>query len=80
MLFIGSILPFLIVEIYFQNYETLAYLVLLTSVVLTSCVIIESLKARVAQLLDFRQKDLEGGSRAKEKPEAASLYYFRNYW
>jgi len=80
MLFIGSILPFVIVETYFQDYVTIGYLALLTSAVLTSCFIIESLKGKVVQWLDARREDLEGASWSKEQPETASLYYFRNYW
>jgi len=79
MLFVGSILPFLIVETYFQEYMMTGYLIFLTSAVLASCFIIESLKGKIVQWLD-RRKDIEGGSWAKDQPEAASLYYFRNYW
>lgn len=80
MLFIGSILPFLIAEIYLRDYVTIGYLALLTTAILTSCFIIESLKIKVMQWLDVRRKDLEDVSWTKEKAETASLYYFRNYW
>jgi hypothetical protein len=80
MLFIGSILPFLIVELYLRDSVTIGYLALLTTAILMSCVIIESLKGKVVQWLDVRHKDLEDFHWKKEKGGTPTVYYFRNYW
>jgi hypothetical protein len=80
MLFVGSILPFLIAETYLQEYVTVGYLVLLTSVVFVCCVFIESLKGKIVRVLEARCNDLQDVPWVKEEPEKASVYYFRNYW
>ena len=80
MLFIGSILPFLIVALYFRDYMTIGYLALLTTVILTSCFIIESLKGEVVQWLDVRHEGPQDLHWEKEKAGTPKVYYFRNYW
>jgi len=80
MLFVGSILPFVIVESYFQDYVMIGYLALLTSAVCIVCFIIETLKGKVGQWLDARRQGLEDVSWRHDQPETTSLYYFRNYW
>jgi hypothetical protein len=79
--FAGSVLPFLIVEWYFQDYFTLGLLTLMTSVVLTFSVSVEYLKGKVLRWSDLRNKKinyLDWAQKSKETEEA-SLYYFRNY-
>jgi hypothetical protein len=80
VLFIGSILPFLIAELYLQNYVTIGYLGLLSSAILTSCFIVEYLRVKLMQRLEIRRKDLEDFGWKKEKAGRASSYYFSNYW
>ncbi len=80
MLFVGSILPFLIVESYFHEYVMIGYLILLTTIALASCFVIDSLKGKVVRWLDARHQGLEDVPLMDEQPEIATLYYFRNYW
>ncbi len=80
MLFVGSILPFLIVESYFHDYVMIGYLILLTTIALASCFVIDSLKGKVVRWLDARHQGLKDVSWANEQPEVATLYNFKNYW
>jgi hypothetical protein len=83
MLFIGSILPFLIAEIYLQDYVTIGDLALLSSAILTSCFIIEHLKEPVMRWSELRNKKIDyfDWTHKKEEAAEASSYYFqKNLW
>ena len=82
LFFIGSVLPFLIVEIYFQNYVTTGLITLLSSLILTLCLLLEYLKEKVQRLIDTRNKKYEyfNWEQKKENPEKQLSYYLRNIW
>jgi cytochrome c oxidase subunit IV len=80
LLFVGSMLPFLIVEFYFQNYFTIGIIVILASVILTLCVFIEYLKESSIRKSDVQIKDLIDLNIALKKAETGKVasYFFRN--
>jgi hypothetical protein len=80
LLFIGSLLPFLIVEFYFQDYFTIGLIALLASVILIVCVSIEYLRGKSTLRLDVQNKKINylNWAQKKEKVGSASSYYFRN--
>ncbi len=77
----GSLLPFLIVEWYFQDYFTLGLLTLMSSIVLTFCIAVEYLEIKVVRWSELRSNKINyfDWAQKKEEPKEASLYYFRNY-
>ena len=80
---IGSLLPFLIVEFYFQNYLTIGFLMLTASLFLTIGLSLEYLKGKLVRWSDVRTQNRDSlrGIQKKEDAEAASSYYFhKNVW
>ena len=78
LLFIGSILPFMIVEFYFQNYITAGILVLIAIIILTLSLSIDYLIKKVIQMLDTKNKifqpfDWTKKKRNLEKPHITIL-------
>ncbi len=80
LLFTGSLLPFLIVELYFQDYFTFGILVILASIILISCVFTEYLKAKMIRWPTLKNKktDYSSWTQKKEEAKRKSFYYFRN--
>lgn len=80
LLFVGSLLPFLIIEFYFQDYFAIGIIVILAYVILTLCVLIDYLKVSSIQKSFLHIKDLNelNMSLNKVETEKAALYYFRN--
>lgn len=78
LLFIGSLLPFLIVEFYFQDYFTFGLIALIASVILTLCISIEYLKGKSIRRLDVEKIDHLNWTQKKAETGKASFYYFRN--
>jgi len=79
LLFTGSLLPFLIVEFYFQDYFAIGLIAILASVILTVCVSIEYLKTKYMQRLDVQNKKIDylNWAQKKEKAGSQASYYFR---
>ena len=79
LFFTDSLLPFLIVEFYFQDYFTIGLIAILSSVILTVCVCIEYLKIKYMQRLDVQNKKIDylNWIQKKEKTGRAATYYFR---
>ena len=80
LFFIGSLLPFLIVEFYFQDYFTIALIAIFASVILMLCISIDYLKGKSIVSLDMRDKRINRFNWAQKKEESgrAASYYFRN--
>jgi len=80
LLLVGSFLPFMIVEFYFQNYVTLGILSLITVVILALCLSIEYLMRKFINKQDTREKTISGIDWVKRKEESgrAATYFFRN--
>ena len=80
LLFAGSLLPFLIVEFYFQNYFTIGVIAIIASVILILCVSIEYLRVKYMRWLDVRNKKIDylNWTQKKEETGRVSFYYFRN--
>jgi len=78
--FIGSLLPFLIVEYYFQDYFTFGLITIVASFVLTLCTSVEYLREKIIRKLYDRNKKIDYFSlmQKKEMLGKASFYYFRN--
>jgi len=79
LLLVGSLLPFLIVEFYFQDYFAIGFIAILAGVILTVCVSIQYLNVRFMRRLDIQNKRIDYLNVAQKKEEAsqASSYYFR---
>jgi hypothetical protein len=79
-LFTGSLLPFLIIEFYVQDYFTFWLIAILANVILTVCVCIEYLKVKYMQRLDVQNKKIDylNWTQKKEKTRRALFYYFKN--
>jgi hypothetical protein len=80
--FVGSLLPFLIVEWYFQDYRTIGLIALLACAVLTVCFSLEYLRITVIRWGEIRNKNIHVFSWAHKKEEAKRPlppYYFRNF-
>ena len=83
LFFIGSLLPFLIVEFYFQNYLTIGFLMLTACLFLIIGLSLEYLKEKRVGWLDVRTQNRNSlrWIVKKEDTEAASSYYFhKNVW
>jgi hypothetical protein len=80
LLFMGSLLPFLIVEFYFQDYLTVGLITIFAIVILTVCVSIKYLYEKYMRRLDVQSKKINylNWVQKKEKARSASSYYFRN--
>ena len=83
LFFIGSLLPFLIIEFYFQDFIAIGIIIIITCIVLTLCILFEYLKVKVVSLLDVQKKEIDyfNWMHKKEKPERISFFFFRkNLW
>ena len=80
LLFVGSFLPFLIVEFYFQEYFAIGILVLIAIVVLALCLSIEYLIGKFINKPDTIEKKIGTLDWVKKKGESgrAATYFFRN--
>jgi hypothetical protein len=80
LFFVGSLLPFLIVEFYFQDYFTIELIAILATVILTLCISIEYLKVKFMRRLDIRNKKIDYVNWTQKKEGAAGemSFYFRN--
>jgi hypothetical protein len=80
LLFVGSLLPFLIVEFYFKDYFTFGIIAIFASVILTLCVFIEYLKVKIIRWSDVRNKNTDYSNWTKKKEDAGrtSFYHFRD--
>lgn len=79
LFFIGSLLPFLIVEFYFQDYITIGLLGIIGSLVFTLCVTIESLKVKtyVKHSHPLKRIDYIDFTQKKEHNNISYNYFFR---
>lgn len=79
LLFTGSMLPFLIVEFYFQDYFTIGRITVIVSVILTLCISLKYLKEKYMRQLDIRHKKIDyvNWTQNKEETEREMSYYFR---
>jgi len=79
LLFTGSLLPFLIVEFYVQDYFAIGLIAILASIILTVCVSIEYLNVKFIRRLDVQNKKIDylNWTQKKEKAGKASSFYFR---
>ena len=83
LFFIGSILPFLIVEFYFQDLLTIGFLTLAASLFLIFGLSLEHLKGRLVRWLDVRTQNQVSLrlTQKKENADATASYYFhKNVW
>ena len=80
LLLVGSFLPFMIVEFYFQEYITLGILVLIAIVILAVCLSIEYLIGKFVVKSDMKEKTFSSVNWVKKKEESgrAATYFFRN--
>jgi hypothetical protein len=81
LFFVGSLLPFLIVEWHFQDYATLGFLAILASILLIVCVLMEYLKLKISRWAELRNKKIDSLTWAQKQEDATgtSVYYFRNF-
>ena len=79
LFFIGSLLPFIIVEFYFQDYFTIGLIATIAFVVLALSVLIEYSLEKSIQKLDrrFKKTDYSYWTQKKESGKAA-FFFFRN--
>ncbi|MCJ7570272.1 MAG: hypothetical protein MUO82_00115 [Candidatus Thermoplasmatota archaeon] len=78
----GNLLPFLIVEFYFQDWVAIGIIAIIASVVLTLCISYEYLKVKFMTQYDnsFKKIDYVNLIQKKEQNKRASCYFFRkNY-
>ncbi len=80
LLFFGSLLPFLIVELYFQDYVTFGILVFLASAILIVCMFLEYLRVKIIRWSDVQNKlpAYSDWVLKEENAQRTSLYYFRD--
>ncbi len=81
--FMGSLLPFLIVEFYFQNWVAIGIIAIIASVVLTLSISLAYLKNKFIRWLDVRNQGIDylNWTQKKEKAGRVSSYFFRkNFW
>ncbi len=81
--FMGSLLPFLIVEFYFKDWVAIGIIVIITSVVLTLSISLAYLKNKFIRWSDVRNREIDylNWTHKKEKAGRASSYFFRkNFW
>ncbi|PNX48364.1 MAG: hypothetical protein BV457_03860 [Thermoplasmata archaeon M9B1D] len=75
----GNLLPFLMIELYFQDYFTIGLIVIIASVALTLCASIEYLKIKFMTQSDikFKKIDYENLLQNKDLKKIPSFYFFR---
>ncbi|OGS40620.1 MAG: hypothetical protein A3K77_07140 [Euryarchaeota archaeon RBG_13_31_8] len=73
-------LPFLIVEFYFQDYFTIGIIAIFASIILTLCVFIEYFKEKSIRMLDVEKEDIQDLNMSLKNTQyaKAAFYYFRN--
>lgn len=71
--------PFLIIEIYFQDYFTIGIIIIIASIALIICTSIEYLKIKFMTQSDnkFKKIDYINLLKRKELDKLASFYFFR---
>ena len=82
LFFAGSLLPFLVVEFYFQDFFTFGIIAIFASTVLTLCVSYEYLNARLPREDKESYEKIDLVNLLKKEPsKRSSLYFFRkNFW
>lgn len=83
LFFIGSLLPFLIVSFYFQDFHTIGFLTLAASLFLTVGLSLEYLKEKLVRWLDVRaqkQVSLRWIQKKEDADATASYYFHKNIW
>lgn len=80
LFFMGSLLPFIIVEFYFQDLTTIGILIILAIVVLAFCISIENL--RIKKDIDSSEKiNYVNLIQNRELNKRPSFYFFRKrFW
>ena len=75
----GNLLPFLMIELYFQDYFTIGLIVIIASAALTLCVSIEYLKIKfmTQSEIKFKKIHFENLLQKKELEKIPSFYFFR---
>lgn len=75
LFFIGSILPFLIVELFFQDYLACMILAIFASVVFVIC-----FSGKIVQRMDTQEEENAHAkwTPSKMKTKKATIYYFSN--
>lgn len=75
----GNLLPFLIIELYFQDYFTIGLIVIIASIALTLCTSIEYLKIKFMKQSNTKFKKIGYVNllEKKELDKIASFYFFR---
>jgi hypothetical protein len=75
----GNLLPFLIIELYFQDYFTTGIIIFIASIALIICSSIESLKIKSMTQSDnkFKKIDYINLLERKELDKLASFYFFK---
>ena len=79
LFFFGNLLPFMIIELYFQDYITIGVFIIIASVALIICTSIEYLKIKFMTQSDnkFKKIDYTNLLDRKELDKLASFYFFR---
>ena len=83
LFFMGLLLPFLLVEFYFQEYFSIGIIAIIASVVLTFCIFFEYLKVKFKNWFEVRNKGIDYlyWAQRKENSGRVSSYFFRkNLW
>jgi hypothetical protein len=77
-LFMGSLLPFLIVEFYVQDYFTFGLLAILAGVILTVCVCLEYFRVNFMRRFEIRDKKIDylNWTQKRQKAGRTVFYYF----
>jgi DMSO/TMAO reductase YedYZ heme-binding membrane subunit len=75
----GNLLPFLIIELYFQDYFTIGIIIFIASIALIICSSIEYLKIKSMTQSDnkFKKIDYINLLERKDLDKLASFYFFR---
>lgn len=79
LFFIGSLLPFIIVEFYFKDYLTIIIMFIIASIVLASCVSFEYLKIRFKnqRTRSYKKIDYLDLLQKKEHHNKTFNYFFK---
>jgi hypothetical protein len=74
--FTGSLLPFMIVEYYFQDYFTFELIAIIAGVILTLCMSMKYLRKKIMRMLYVRNEKIDYFYWTQKKEEAgrALLY------
>jgi len=79
LFFVGSLLPFIIVEFYFKDYLTIIIMFIIASLVLTSCISFEYLKIKFKnqRTRSYKRIDYLDMLQKKEHHNKISNYFFK---